>query len=338
MNTPLISVIINNHNYAPYLGEAIESVLEQTCPAEEVIVVDDGSTDDSREVMARFGDKIIPVFQANMGQVAAVNAGLQNSRGDIFCLLDADDVFLPEKLASIQELFRTVLPLDQPILCSHFLRIVHKDKSDTGKTLPNHFKNIRFKSLTSGPGLQPISTPEQMAEFVRKNSIPPFLGAPTSGLFFNRSFAGKMFPLPSIPGIKGGADGLIVRGGLLCADVYCYPVALGLYRDHGRNIWFSSTRGNTRKMRMDFTFLNPWYDAFLQQTNPGVKTDYSSSIDAMWLHINREDLPRLAAMPLKFLRRGLYQRNILGALYSLWSLLRIGTSLLLRKNATKTPS
>ena len=338
MNTPLISIIINNHNYGSYLGEAIESVLEQPCPAAEVIVVDDGSTDDSREVMARFGDKIIPVFQANMGQIAAVNAGLQNSRGDIFCLLDADDVFLPEKLASIQELFRTVLPLDRPILCSHFLRIVHKDKSHTGKTLPNHFKNIRFKSLTSGPGLQPISTPEQVAEFVRKNSVPPFLGAPTSGLFFNRSFAGKMFPLPSIPGIRCGADGLIVRGGLLCAEAYCYPVALGLYRDHGRNIWFSSTRGNTRKMRMDFTFLNPWYDAFLQQTNPGVKTDYSSSIDAMWLHINREDLPRLAAMPLKFLRRGLYQRNILGALYSLWSLLRIGTSLLLRKNATKTPS
>lgn len=338
MNTPLISVIINNHNYAPYLGEAIESVLEQTCPAEEVIVVDDGSTDDSREVMARFGDKIIPVFQANMGQVAAVNAGLQNSRGDIFCLLDADDVFLPEKLASIQELFRTVLPLDQPILCSHFLRIVHKDKSDTGKTLPNHFKNIRFKSLTSGPGLQPISTPEQMAEFVRKNSIPPFLGAPTSGLFFNRSFAGKMFPLPSIPGIKCGADGLIVRGGLLCADVYCYPVALGLYRDHGRNIWFSYSRGNSRNTGIDFTFLEPWFDTFLQQTNPMVKTDYSSSIDAMWLHIKREDLPCLAAMPQKFLRRGLYQRNILGALYSLWALLRIGTSLLLRKNATKTPS
>ncbi|GEM_PF-1820756 len=334
----IFSVIINNHNYGAYLGEAIESVLEQTCPAAEVIVVDDGSTDDSRDVMARFGDKIMPVFQAHMGQVTALNAGWQNSHGDILCLLDADDVFLPDKLASIQELFRSGLPMELPILCSHFLRIVNKDKSETGKTLPDQFKNIHLESLTQGGGPQLISTPEQAAEFVRKYSVPPFLGAPTSGLFFNRSFAGKMFPLPSIPGIRCGADGLIVRGGLLCAEAYCYPVALGLYRDHGRNIWFSSTRGNTRKMRMDFTFLNPWYDAFLQQTNPGVKTDYSSSIDAMWLHINREDLPRLAAMPLKFLRRGLYQRNILGALYSLWSLLRIGTSLLLRKNATKTPS
>jgi glycosyltransferase involved in cell wall biosynthesis len=65
---PLVSVIINNYNYGRFLGEAIDSVLNQTYQRTETIVVDDGSTDNSREIIAGYGDRIIPVLKANGGQ------------------------------------------------------------------------------------------------------------------------------------------------------------------------------------------------------------------------------------------------------------------------------
>jgi len=76
-----VSIIIDNYNYGRFLGEAIDSALAQTYPHVEVIVVDDGSTDNSREVIAKYGDRIIPVLKENGGQASAFNAGLLRPRG-----------------------------------------------------------------------------------------------------------------------------------------------------------------------------------------------------------------------------------------------------------------
>lgn len=96
--TPLVSVIIPNYNYAQYLREAIESVLSQTYPNIEIIVVDDGSTDGSREIIENYGDRITAIFQKNQGVSAARNNGVVGSNGEFAAFLDADDVWLPEKL------------------------------------------------------------------------------------------------------------------------------------------------------------------------------------------------------------------------------------------------
>jgi hypothetical protein len=74
---------VNNFNYGRFVGEVIESALAQTHPRCEVIVVDDGSTDDSRSVIERFGSRVVPLFQANGGQGAAMNAGFARSRGEV---------------------------------------------------------------------------------------------------------------------------------------------------------------------------------------------------------------------------------------------------------------
>lgn len=102
---PLVSIVICNHNYEKFLAAAIESALAQTYPACEVVVIDDGSTDGSRRLIGSFGSRIRPIFKRNGGQPSAINAGFHESRGDIVCLLDADDTFSPGKAARLVELF-----------------------------------------------------------------------------------------------------------------------------------------------------------------------------------------------------------------------------------------
>ncbi len=102
---PLVSILINNYNYERFISQAIDSCLNQTYPRIEIIVVDDGSTDNSQEIIAKYGDKIIPAIKQNGGQASTFNAGFASSQGEIICFLDSDDVFLPEKIAEVVEVF-----------------------------------------------------------------------------------------------------------------------------------------------------------------------------------------------------------------------------------------
>ena len=93
--TPQCSIIITNHNYGEFLRPSIESALHQFDAAVEVIVVDDGSTDESRSIIASFEDRVIPVLLSeNRGQAAAMNAGFARSNAEVVLFLDADDLLL----------------------------------------------------------------------------------------------------------------------------------------------------------------------------------------------------------------------------------------------------
>ena len=97
-----ISVIIPTYNCGLYLGEAIESVLSQTFQDHEIIVIDDGSTDDTKNIVRKYvlkyPEKIRYFYQKNMGPSAARNVGIREAEGEFIAFLDADDIFLPEKL------------------------------------------------------------------------------------------------------------------------------------------------------------------------------------------------------------------------------------------------
>jgi len=97
-NLPLITVIVVNYNYSRYLGGCIDSVLSQTYPNIEIIVVDDGSTDDSLGFLQRYAERVRIIQQENKGVSAARNAGLPESRGKWIAFLDSDDAWQPEKL------------------------------------------------------------------------------------------------------------------------------------------------------------------------------------------------------------------------------------------------
>jgi glycosyltransferase involved in cell wall biosynthesis len=93
-----VSVLITSHNAAPYIEEAIASALNQTYPPVEVVVVDDGSTDGSRDFIASYGHQIILVRKRNGGQYSAHNTGFAYCSGQAVAFLDGDDVFAPQKL------------------------------------------------------------------------------------------------------------------------------------------------------------------------------------------------------------------------------------------------
>jgi glycosyltransferase involved in cell wall biosynthesis len=214
---PVVSIIIMNYNYARFLPVAIESCLSQTYPKVEIIVVDDGSTDDSQAIISSFGDKIIHVFKSNGGQASALNAGFEASDGDIICLLDADDVFLPEKVEYVVNQFST-LPE-----CSWVFT----------ESAPIETNEIQLDTIDSLFSLiLANSPPDQLEDVDFRNSvcngkIPNFTPS-TSNLSFSRALLSLMMPLPEVKGISGVA----------ISDLYIktLAVALGVGRVSKKNL------------------------------------------------------------------------------------------------------
>ena len=115
-DTPLVSVVIPTYNQARYLGDCIDSVLAQSYAAIEIVVVDDGSTDATPNVLAGYGDRINQIRQTNHGAASALNRGIRASRGAFVCWLSSDDAFTPDKIARQVTAFR-----DEPSLGLSFM-------------------------------------------------------------------------------------------------------------------------------------------------------------------------------------------------------------------------
>lgn len=126
---PSVSVVIPTYNYGRFVGEAIESVLRQTLVPKGIVVVDDGSTDDTAAVVAGFGDRIWYIKQENAGVCAARNRGVAESRGEIIAFLDADDYWEP---TSLEKFVARFAEQDDPGLVHCGLR---EFDSTTGETI-----------------------------------------------------------------------------------------------------------------------------------------------------------------------------------------------------------
>jgi len=96
--SPLVTVVIPAYNCAPFIGDALDSVVRQNYPELEVFVVDDGSTDETCDVVARYGNAVTLIRQRNAGAAVARNEGMQRARGEYIAMLDADDLWLAGKL------------------------------------------------------------------------------------------------------------------------------------------------------------------------------------------------------------------------------------------------
>ncbi len=212
---PLVSIIIDNYNYGRFLPEAIESALGQTHPRLEVIVVDDGSTDNSREVIARYGNRVLPVLKDNGGQASAFNAGFRCSHGEVILFLDADDALFPTAAASAVE----ALQDGQTIKAHWQLHIVDEHGIRTGKMspkLPLSEGVLRQEVLDFGPWC--VATP------------------PTSGNSWTRRFLESVLPVPE-DRYRLCADAYLVALGWASGPTRIVREPQGLYRVHGRNAY-----------------------------------------------------------------------------------------------------
>ncbi|WP_309739445.1 glycosyltransferase [Chamaesiphon sp. OTE_20_metabat_361] len=217
MNDILVSIIINNYNYDRFLTEAIDSALNQTYLHTEVIVVDDGSTDKSREIIIRYGDRIVPIFQPNGKQAAAFNSGFAKSRGDIIVFLDADDYLMPTAIERIVAIW-------QPNLAKvHYrLQVVDAEGQSLGYTSPQ--------------GSQPLATGEVWKTLLEFGG---YTSTPTSGNALSRKAMAPIFPIPAA--YKLTADDYLSMLIPFAGEVAAIEEPLGAYRIHNSNQWALAT-------------------------------------------------------------------------------------------------
>jgi glycosyltransferase involved in cell wall biosynthesis len=226
MDQPLISIVINNHNYAQYLGRAIESALDQRYERLEVIVVDDGSSDGSRDVIARYREHCTTVLQEQRGQGGAYNAGFRTSRGDIVVFLDSDDVLYPDAAPEIArawtpEVAKVQFPLDA----------IDALERKLGHRVPN---------------LPFVGSDETLPLILNYGYYP---SPPGSGNAFSRQALERMLPVDEAVW-RIGVDGLVIGLAPLYGEIVSLRQSLGAYRHHDRN--HSEASGtNLRKIRND---------------------------------------------------------------------------------------
>jgi glycosyltransferase involved in cell wall biosynthesis len=230
---PMVSIVIDNYNYEPFIGNAIESALRQTYPRVEVIVVDDGSTDGSRRVIDRYRDRVVAVEQANGGQAAAVNAGFAASRGDLVIFLDADDELRPQAAE------RVVRHLRPGLAKLHFrLDAVDKDGTPLGFTNP--------------PESQPLAAGSVVPSLLRRGR---YTTPVMSGNAFARDVLERILPMPTAEW-RISADGYLVTAAPFHGTVVAIEERLGAYRIHGANAWAPDTieaANLPRRVRHDLT-------------------------------------------------------------------------------------
>jgi glycosyltransferase involved in cell wall biosynthesis len=160
---PLVSVIIPNFNYARYLKEAILSVQAQTYSNTEIIVVNNGSTDNSLDLLKQFGSKINLIDQENLGQSGARNSGLKAAKGELIAFLDADDYWEKDKLEKQIPLITSQTQL----VYSGILRF-RDETREVESILKPQFKGDCRQYFTDLPAVSIVLSGESTSLFTRK--------------------------------------------------------------------------------------------------------------------------------------------------------------------------
>ncbi|MEK5040742.1 glycosyltransferase family 2 protein [Sporosarcina sp. FSL K6-3457] len=224
----LVSALINNYNYGRFIGEAIESVLNQTYQNIELIIVDDGSTDNSGEIISKyaekFPDKIIAVFKENGGQASAFNSGFKLAKGEIICFLDSDDYWFETKVEKIVD--------------AH-------NKADI----------VEHGMLNTGEHCRWVPDKKQAAyQMFEKGRFLRF--AETSALSFKKDILDNIFPIPE-KGIEICSETFLVYSALYYnPQIKTLREALSFYRIHGENHWYDNENADKNTFSKIISLIN----------------------------------------------------------------------------------
>ncbi|CAM4165164.1 glycosyltransferase family 2 protein [Vibrio agarivorans] len=212
-NDRKISIIITSYNYEKFIRNSIDSVLAQDYPHVELIVVDDCSSDSSREIISSYADQLTSCFQeVNQGHGAAFNRGFAASSGDLVMFLDADDFLLPNALSTAIDAFQM-----DTSLCQYRMALVDE-------------QGHRFDVF---PKLEVEFDTQQRAENKLLHSG-YYQTTVTSGLIYSRQYLTQVLPMPS-EDFRQGGDGYLVSLAPLYGPVTSSEIELSGYRQHGAN-------------------------------------------------------------------------------------------------------
>jgi len=213
---PLVSIIINNYNYARFLRAAIDSALSQSYVSIEVLVVDDGSTDQSRAIIDSYDDRIKPVLKKNGGQASALNGGFAQCQGDSVIFLDADDVLLPHAAQRVVDVFSAQ---PQTAKVQYRMEVIDQGGQQTGVIKP------------------PAHIPLPAGDLTKQEMLFPFDSTwlPTSGNAFAAQALRSIFPIPEEVYGKVGADWYVAHLTSLFGLVVSLDEVCAYYRVHASN-------------------------------------------------------------------------------------------------------
>ncbi len=240
----MISVILANYNGAKFLEEAIQSVIDQRFNEYELIIIDDGSTDNSRNLISKyahhFPDKIKPIFSLrNKGQGESFNRGFSETKGDLICFMDSDDVWLPDKLSNV----------------SNYFDLGHKNIA----FLQHNLFLIRHNTVTKENYRNTLIS-GNLYKTTQEAQILPVGFTPTTGLTFPRSILEKILPIPQE--FRICADGFLTRTALCFGDIASVSESWGGYRVHSDNHTFENPQHNNRDYvtKLLVPALNTFYE------------------------------------------------------------------------------
>ncbi len=214
----LVSIVITNHNYDRFLAEAIGSALGQSYKLVEVIVVDDGSTDRSREVIAGFGTRVRSVLKENGGHNSSINAGFSMSRGEIVIFLDADDLLDREAAAKHAEKHAEI-------------------RGGRGISKSQGYLEIQDETGCGFSGRIPAALPpggDYRGAVIRRGLV-AYSHSFTSANAWNRLFLKEVLPLPESGAQILGPDGYLIPLDALFSRIASIESPVGTYRIHGAN-------------------------------------------------------------------------------------------------------
>ena len=211
----MVSIVVNNYNYARFLRDAIDSALAQTHADVEVIVVDDGSTDNSADIIRSYGERIHAVFKPNGGQASAFNTGFACAHGDVVIMLDADDMLLPHAAGRAADYFRA-FPDTAKLM--YRMAVIDAQGQPNGKCKPY----VHSPPPTGDLSSQVMNFPGDA------------MWLPTSGNAFSAHALRQVLPMPEGP-FHTCADYYLCHLVLLFGKAAFISDTCAHYRVHGNN-------------------------------------------------------------------------------------------------------
>lgn len=217
-NSPSVDIVVTSHDYARFLPAAIDSACAQTHPDVHVVVVDDGSSDGSREVLRDYEDRVEVVLKEQGGQASALNAGLERCHGEVLLVLDADDVLRPQAAERVAAAFAAGPELSK---VQFPMAIVDAEGKPTGAVKP-------------GGHLRAPVGDQRRAELASPFDLP---WLPGGGTGFRTQAVRRILPIPAADYPRSGADWYLVHLTALLGEAALLDEVCAEYRVHGGNAY-----------------------------------------------------------------------------------------------------